>query len=109
MEIYTIGFTKKSAREFFEILRRERIGRLIDVRLNNRSQLAAFSKCGDLEYFLAELCGADYHHQPILSPTKEILDAIWQAFDFAHIERRGDLFDNHDFVSKSLVFRFVPI
>jgi len=75
VEIYTIGFTKKSAAEFFEILRRAGIRRLIDVRLNNTSQLAAFTKRDDLRYFLAELCGADYYHHPELSPTKEILDA----------------------------------
>ena len=75
MEIYTIGFTQKSAAEFFGLLRRAGIRRLIDVRLNNTSQLAAFAKRDDLEYFLAEICGADYHHEPMLSPTKEILDA----------------------------------
>jgi len=57
------------------------------VRLNNRSQLAGFTKCGDLEYFLAELCRADYRHEPILAPTKEILDAYkkkqlpWEAYE----------------------------
>jgi len=57
------------------------------VRLNNRSQLAGFSKCGDLEYFLAELLGADYRHEPVLSPTKEILDAYkrkqlsWEEYE----------------------------
>jgi uncharacterized protein (DUF488 family) len=75
VEIYTIGFTKKNAAEFFEVLRRVGIRRLIDVRLNNTSQLAAFAKRDDLRYFLAEICGADYRHHPELSPTKEILDA----------------------------------
>jgi uncharacterized protein (DUF488 family) len=75
VEIHTIGFTKKTAREFFESLRRSGIKRLIDVRLNNTSQLAAFTKRADLSYFLEELCGAEYLHRPDLSPTKEILDA----------------------------------
>ncbi len=75
MEIHTIGFTKKTAREFFESLRRAGIKRLIDVRLNNTSQLAAFTKRADLSYFLEELCRAEYLHRPDLSPTKEILDA----------------------------------
>ena len=74
MEIYTIGFTKKGAAEFFGGLRRAGIRRLIDVRLNNTSQLAGFAKRDDLEYFLAELCQAEYVHLPLLSPTKEILD-----------------------------------
>ena len=87
MEIYTIGFTKKSAGEFFGTLRRAAIERLIDVRLNNTSQLAAFAKRDDLVFFLKELCGADYHHLPILSPTKEILDDYkkkqipWEAYE----------------------------
>ena len=75
MEIHTIGFTKKSAAEFFGLLRQAGIKRLIDVRLNNTSQLAAFTKRADLEFFLKEICGADYHHRPELSPTKDILDA----------------------------------
>jgi uncharacterized protein (DUF488 family) len=74
MEIYTIGFTKKSAGEFFEILKRNGIRLLIDIRLNNTSQLAAFAKRDDLEYFLKEICAADYLHEPRLAPTLNILD-----------------------------------
>jgi len=74
VEIYTIGFTKKGAAEFFGALRRAGIRRLIDVRLNNTSQLAGFAKRDNLEYFLAEICQAEYVHLPLLSPTKEILD-----------------------------------
>ncbi len=48
---------------------------MIDVRLGNTSQLAGFAKRDDLSYFLRELCGAEYHHEPMLAPTKEILDA----------------------------------
>lgn len=75
MEVFTLGFTKKSAAKFFEILRRNGIKRLIDVRLNNVSQLAGFTKKEDLEFFLQEICGAEYIHQPLLAPTKEMLDA----------------------------------
>ncbi len=75
MEVYTIGFTKKSAEEFFGLLRQAGIKRLIDVRLSNTSQLSGFAKRDDLRYFLSELCGAEYLHEPILSPTKDILDA----------------------------------
>ncbi|MCC6125754.1 MAG: DUF488 domain-containing protein [Pirellulales bacterium] len=75
MEIHTIGFTKKSAAEFFESLRRAGIRRLIDVRLNNTSQLASFAKRDDLRYFLREICAADYRHEPPLAPTQELLDA----------------------------------
>jgi uncharacterized protein (DUF488 family) len=75
VEIYTIGFTKKTAAEFFEALKAAGIRRLIDVRLNNTSQLAAFAKRDDLEFFLREICGAEYRHEPVLAPTPEILDA----------------------------------
>lgn len=75
MEIYTIGFTQRTAASFFGDLRSKGIKRLIDVRLNNSSQLAGFTKRDDLRYFLKELCGADYLHEPMLAPTQEILDS----------------------------------
>jgi uncharacterized protein (DUF488 family) len=74
MEIYTIGFTKKSAEEFFGILKQTGIKRLIDVRLHNQSQLAGFAKQHDLKYFLWELCGVEYQHEPRLAPTEDILE-----------------------------------
>lgn len=74
MEIYTIGFTKKTAAQFFESLNRESIEQLIDVRLNNVSQLAGFSKRDDLKYFLKKICGAEYLHEPLLAPTQVMLD-----------------------------------
>ena len=75
MEIYSIGFTQKSASEFFGTLKAHGIERLLDVRLNNTSQLAGFAKQADLAYFLREICGAAYEHEPLLAPTQEILDA----------------------------------
>ena len=74
MEVYSIGFTKKTAEQFFGILKRSGIRRLLDVRLNNVSQLAGFTKRDDLRFFLGEICGAEYRHEPLLAPTKEILD-----------------------------------
>ena len=76
MEIFTIGFTKSSARNFFERLKSAGIQRLIDVRLQNTSQLASFAKRDDLEYFLDALCGAQYVHEPLLAPTAELLAAF---------------------------------
>lgn len=73
MEIYSIGFTKKTAEQFFGLLKKKGIRRLVDVRLNNRSQLSGFSKQEDLRYFLRELCGAEYLHEALLAPTQEIL------------------------------------
>ena len=75
MEIYTIGFTKKRAEEFFGALKAAGIARLVDVRLNNSSQLAGFTKRDDLAYFVREICAAQYVHEPRLAPTAEILDA----------------------------------
>jgi uncharacterized protein (DUF488 family) len=79
MEVFTIGFTKKNAAEFFGILRRAGIRRLVDVRLNNVSQLAGFTKRDDLAFFLREVCNADYVHEPLLAPTQEMLDAYKKA------------------------------
>lgn len=75
MTLFTIGFTKKSAQTFFEKLSDAGVRRVLDVRLNNVSQLAAFAKRDDLAYFLREICGIEYLHLPILAPTKEMLDA----------------------------------
>ena len=74
MKISTIGFTKKPARRFFDLLRASGVNRVVDVRLNNGSQLAGFAKKDDLAYFLGELCEMDYVHVPELAPTKELLD-----------------------------------
>lgn len=74
MNVFTIGFTKKTAEKFFSLLREEDINLLMDVRLNNRSQLAGFAKAADLKYFVKQLCDADYVHVEDLAPSKDILD-----------------------------------
>jgi uncharacterized protein (DUF488 family) len=74
VEIYTIGFTQTTAEHFFGRLRAAGVQRLLDVRLNNSSQLAGFAKAKDLPYFLRELVGATYEHEPLLAPTQELLD-----------------------------------
>ena len=74
MKVFTIGFTKKSARHFFELIRKSGAKRVVDVRLNNVSQLAGFAKRDDLAYFLKEICGMEYIHLPDLAPTQEMLD-----------------------------------
>ena len=87
MKIHTIGFTKKTAREFFETLRASGARRLVDVRLNNVSQLAGFAKKQDLAYFLEKICGMEYLHLPLLAPTQDILDQYkkrngdWQIYE----------------------------
>jgi uncharacterized protein (DUF488 family) len=74
VEIYTIGFTQTTAEHFFGRLKAAGVQRLLDVRLNNSSQLAGFAKAKDLPYFLRELVGATYEHEPLLAPTQELLD-----------------------------------
>ncbi|HPX62093.1 MAG TPA: DUF488 domain-containing protein [Deltaproteobacteria bacterium] len=79
MKAFTIGFTKKNAQQFFNLLKQPGLKRVLDIRLNNVSQLAGFTKRDDLRYFLREICGVDYFHLPELAPSKEILDAYKKA------------------------------
>lgn len=87
IKIYTIGFTKKTAEEFFARLIHAGVKRVIDIRLNNTSQLAGYTKRDDLRYFLRVIGGIDYVHRLDLAPTKEILDAYrknksdWFAYE----------------------------
>lgn len=74
MKILTIGFTRKTAGEFFGLLRESGAKKVVDVRLNNVSQLSGFAKRDDLQFFARELCGADYAHAPLLAPEKEMLE-----------------------------------
>lgn len=89
MTVFTIGFTKKNARQFFEALRKSGAKRVVDVRLNNVSQLAGFAKRDDLAFFLKEVCGMDYVHAPELAPTQEMLDEYKKLKgDWATYEKR---------------------
>jgi len=89
MKLYTIGFTKKSAEQFFTRLCKAGVKRIVDVRLNNVSQLAGFAKKDDLRYFAKTICGIEYVHLPELAPTQDILDAYKkQKGDWAVYEKR---------------------
>ena len=102
MKIFTIGFTKKSARAFFTTLQETGALRVVDVRLNNVSQLAGFAKKDDLQFFLREICHMDYVHLPILAPTAEMLDTYkkkkgeWSAYerDFLALMKSRDIENN---------------
>lgn len=74
IKLFTVGFTKKTAEDFFSRLIRTGVKRVIDIRLNNVSQLAGFAKRDDLRYFLRTIGGIDYIHRPDLAPTQQILD-----------------------------------
>lgn len=75
MKFYTVGFTKKSAEQFFGLLKTSGATALVDIRLNNVSQLAGFTKRDDLRYFASELCGMSYRHELRLAPTAELMSA----------------------------------
>ena len=79
MQVYTIGFTRKSAAEFFGLLKRAGIRRVVDIRLRNSSQLAGFTRGADLPFFLTELCNAEYRHELLLAPSAELFHAYKQA------------------------------
>ena len=87
MTVYTIGFTKKSAEQFFELLKTSGAEILIDVRLNNRSQLAGFTKDGDIQYFLRQICGMEYLHCDEFAPSKDLLskyqkkEITWEEYE----------------------------
>jgi len=94
--VYTIGFAKKTAAQFFGTLRKAGIGRVLDVRLNNTSQLAGFTKRADLEFFLKALCDADYIHEPRLAPTRQLLRAFkkskgdWNEYERGFLQLMAD-------------------
>ncbi len=96
MDLHTVGFTKHSAADFFGLLKSAGITNLIDVRLRNSSQLSGFAKRDDLRFFLKELCGASYHHEPELAPTTELLDAYqkdglpWEEYETEFLTLMAD-------------------
>ena len=73
-KIFTIGFTKKTAEEFFSLLEKNSVTEIIDVRLNNTSQLAGFSKFPDIKFFLQKIANINYRHEKIFAPTEDILN-----------------------------------
>jgi len=97
LKIFTIGFTKTNARRFFGRLRRSGAKKIVDVRLNNVSQLAGFAKRDDLEFFAQELCGMSYEHMPSFAPTKDILDDYkkrkempWEEYEARFLKLMAD-------------------
>ncbi|NIP66580.1 DUF488 family protein [Candidatus Bathyarchaeota archaeon] len=88
MRIFTIGFARKSAEEFFKLLKQNEIQRLIDIRLRNTNQLAGFTKKADLKFFLKEILGCEYHHFEFLAPTEQIIKAYRKTDDWVSYEKR---------------------
>ncbi len=105
MNLYTIGFTKKSAEEFFNSLIKNSVRRIIDTRLNNKSQLAGFTKEKDLKYFLKKISNIDYVHMPQWAPTDEILNGYkkklisWEEYEkkYTDILKERNILEKLDF------------
>ena len=106
MYIYTIGFTKKTAKQFFERIRYYGIQILVDVRLKNTSQLTRFSHGDDIDYLLQEVCNCKYEHCINYAPTEEIL-TDWQR-KYINWEEYTELYHSlmaernsvHDFMTR---------
>jgi uncharacterized protein (DUF488 family) len=97
MRLYTIGFTKKSAEQFFGLLKANDVRCLVDIRLHPGGQLSGFAKGDDLPYFLRELAGCDYRHLAELGPTDDILRPYRQDHDWPKYARAfEDLMDARD-------------
>jgi uncharacterized protein (DUF488 family) len=97
MKLYTMGFTKKSAAQFFSLLESNGVGRLVDIRLRPYGQLAGFTKRDDLAYFLPNLIRCEYQHVPSLAPTAEILSAYRKDGDWErYVERFEALMDTRN-------------
>lgn len=75
MKIYTLGFTQKSAEQFFTLLKSHGIQKVVDIRVHPGGQLAGFAKDRDLPFFLRELGGIEYVYLPELAPTEELMKA----------------------------------
>ncbi|MEN5155662.1 DUF488 family protein, N3 subclade [Stenotrophomonas muris] len=92
MKIFTIGFTKRTAEDFFGSLHASGVSKIVDVRLRANSQLSGFAKVPDLPYFLRKICGIEYEMQPLLAPTADLLDAYkskrmtWDGYASKYVE-----------------------
>ncbi|MCG8883984.1 DUF488 domain-containing protein [Tenacibaculum finnmarkense] len=105
MKLYTIGFTKKNAENFFGLLKTNKVNKIIDTRVNNTSQLSAFARGNDLKFFAKELMNIDYSHELDFAPTKELLSKYrkgemnWEKYeqeyldllDFRKVSKKTDI------------------
>lgn len=103
IKLYTIGFTGKPAEKFFDLLRDAKVEKLVDTRINNVSQLAAFAKYPDLEFFAREIGDMTYEHNLDFAPTKELLKKYrdkkinWQEYEIEYL----NLLDNRKIAAKT--------
>ncbi len=98
MKLYTIGFTQKSAEDFFHRIKTHHVKYLIDIRIHPDGQLSGFARKNDLPFFLNELAdGCGYLYLPTLAPTQEILKAYRESGDWdLYVERFESLMDERN-------------
>lgn len=90
--VFTIGFTEKTAKQFFALLQKSSAKKLIDVRLNKTSQLSGFAKRDDLKFFLKEICDIEYIEVPDLAPEPKMLKDYrnnlidWERYELLYTE-----------------------
>lgn len=90
-ELYTIGFTKKSAEQFFDLLTTNKVEKIVDTRINNTSQLAGYAKNPDLQFFAKKIGNIKYQHETDFAPTKELLakyrkkEMTWEAYEIEYL------------------------
>lgn len=91
IKLYTIGFTGKTAEDFFSLLKNSEINKIVDTRINNVSQLSGFAKGNDLRFFAKEIAGISYDHEVDFAPTKELLanyrnkKVNWKEYEDAYL------------------------
>jgi uncharacterized protein (DUF488 family) len=96
MKLFTIGFTKKTSQKFFTKLVENGVTKVIDIRLNNKSQLAGFTKGDDLKYFLKAIGNIEYIYKPGYAPTKELLNEYrdnkitWEEYESGYLNMLRD-------------------
>jgi len=108
MTLFTIGFTQKTAEQFFEKLKTAGVRRMVDIRLNNTSQLAGFAKRDDLVYFLKSICSIDYVHIPKLAPDQKLFELIkkkkgpWAQYESGFLKLLAERKIDRKFLNKTL-------
>jgi len=88
IELYTIGFTQKTAERFFGLLRENQVDVLVDIRRRPEGQLAGFAKKADLPFFMKQLVGGEYLHLPVLAPDDDLLTWYRKSKDWQEFETR---------------------
>lgn len=92
IKLYTIGYAGKSAEEFFRLLKSSGAKKIIDIRLNNKSQLSGFAKGSDLKYFAKQIAGIDYQHVIDFAPSDVLLkryrkkEMSWAEYEVEYLK-----------------------